>query len=69
MVEHATRLIRDGQWIRVHGTEGYVEILAQPAQPNRRFRRVARRRGRVTSITPVEKQCSRGVTALFRGQS
>ena len=25
-VEHATRLIRDGQWIRVHGTEGYVEI-------------------------------------------
>ena len=26
-VEHATRLIRDGQWIRVHGTEGYVEIL------------------------------------------
>ncbi|HEX6747006.1 MAG TPA: rifamycin-inactivating phosphotransferase [Longimicrobium sp.] len=27
-VEHATRLIRDGQWIRVHGTEGYVEILS-----------------------------------------
>jgi len=27
-VEHATRLIRDGQRIRVHGTEGYVEILA-----------------------------------------
>src|SRR4051794_6840057 len=26
-VEHATRLIRDGQRIRVHGTEGYVEIL------------------------------------------
>jgi len=26
-VEHATRLIRDGQWIRVHGTDGYVEIL------------------------------------------
>ena len=26
-VERATRLIRDGQWIRVHGTEGYVEIL------------------------------------------
>jgi phosphoenolpyruvate synthase/pyruvate phosphate dikinase len=26
-VEHATRLIRDGQQIRVHGTEGYVEIL------------------------------------------
>ncbi|HEX8995567.1 MAG TPA: rifamycin-inactivating phosphotransferase [Ktedonobacterales bacterium] len=27
-VEHATRLIQDGQRIRVHGTEGYVEILS-----------------------------------------
>jgi len=27
-VEHATRLIRDGQRIRLHGTDGYVEILA-----------------------------------------
>ncbi|HSJ83641.1 MAG TPA: PEP-utilizing enzyme, partial [Acidimicrobiia bacterium] len=26
-VEHATRLIRDGQRIRMHGTDGYVEIL------------------------------------------
>jgi pyruvate,water dikinase len=26
-VEQATRLIRDGQQIRVHGTEGYIEIL------------------------------------------
>lgn len=26
-VEHATRLIRDGQKIRVNGTDGYVEIL------------------------------------------
>jgi len=26
-VEHATRLIGDGQRIRVHGTDGYVEIL------------------------------------------
>ncbi|MDI3286080.1 rifamycin-inactivating phosphotransferase [Polyangium sp. 15x6] len=26
-VEHATTLIKDGQRIRVHGTEGYVEIL------------------------------------------
>jgi rifampicin phosphotransferase len=26
-VEHATRLIRDGQRIRVHGTEGYVQIV------------------------------------------
>ncbi len=30
-VEHATRLIRDGQRIRVHGTDGYVEILPCPA--------------------------------------
>ena len=27
-VVNATRLIRDGQRIRVHGTEGYVEILS-----------------------------------------
>jgi len=27
-VENATRLIQDGQRIRVHGTEGYVEVLA-----------------------------------------
>ena len=26
-VDHATRLIRDGQRIRVDGTDGYVEIL------------------------------------------
>ncbi|CAN5855663.1 hypothetical protein BH23ACT5_BH23ACT5_00480 [soil metagenome] len=26
-VEHATRLIRDGQQIRVNGSEGYVEVL------------------------------------------
>ena len=30
-VEHATQLIRDGQRIRVHGTDGYVEILSQPS--------------------------------------
>ncbi|MGO9886829.1 MAG: rifamycin-inactivating phosphotransferase [Solirubrobacteraceae bacterium] len=29
-VEHATNLIRDGQRIRVHGTDGYVEILPDP---------------------------------------
>jgi pyruvate,water dikinase len=34
-VEEATSLIRDGQRIRVHGTEGYVEILSEPGQPNR----------------------------------
>jgi pyruvate,water dikinase len=33
-VEHATRLIRDGQWIRVHGTDGYVEILPGPGDPS-----------------------------------
>jgi pyruvate,water dikinase len=27
-VEQATRLIRDGERIRVHGTDGYVEILS-----------------------------------------
>jgi rifampicin phosphotransferase len=26
-VEQATRLIRDGQRIRVHGTDGYIEIM------------------------------------------
>ncbi|HEY7323272.1 MAG TPA: rifamycin-inactivating phosphotransferase [Streptosporangiaceae bacterium] len=30
-VEHATRLIADGQRIRVHGTDGYIEIL--PYEP------------------------------------
>jgi pyruvate,water dikinase len=29
-VERATRLIRDGQRIRVHGTDGYVEVLPYP---------------------------------------
>ena len=29
-VEQATRRIRDGQRIRVHGTDGYVEILPEP---------------------------------------
>jgi pyruvate,water dikinase len=34
-VEHATNLIREGQRIRVHGTDGYVELLPQPGQPDR----------------------------------
>jgi phosphoenolpyruvate synthase/pyruvate phosphate dikinase len=34
-VEHATQLISDGQRIRVHGTDGYVEILPQPGQRDR----------------------------------
>jgi len=30
-VENATRLIRDGDWIRVNGTEGWVEVVdAEP---------------------------------------
>jgi phosphoenolpyruvate synthase/pyruvate phosphate dikinase len=29
-VEHATRLITDGQRIRVNGTDGYIEILPSP---------------------------------------
>jgi pyruvate,water dikinase len=32
-VEHATRLIPDGQRIRVNGTHGYVEILPATAPP------------------------------------
>ncbi len=35
-VEHATALIGDGQRIRVHGTDGYVEILPVPASSRRR---------------------------------
>ena len=27
-VENATQLIRDGQRIRIHGTDGYVVLLA-----------------------------------------
>jgi pyruvate,water dikinase len=35
-VEHATRLIRDGQPIRVNGTEGYVEVtFPRPASSHR----------------------------------
>src|SRR5262249_30312475 len=30
-VQDATRLIEDGTRIRVHGSEGYVEILSQPS--------------------------------------
>ncbi|HUQ82744.1 MAG TPA: PEP-utilizing enzyme, partial [Gemmatimonadaceae bacterium] len=34
-VENATCLIRDGQRIRVHGTDGYVEIVPEPSAPRR----------------------------------
>ena len=33
-VEHATRLILDGQRDPRHGTDGYVEILPEPGQPD-----------------------------------
>jgi len=32
-VENATRVIRDGQRIRVNGTHGYVEILPESSSP------------------------------------
>jgi phosphoenolpyruvate synthase/pyruvate phosphate dikinase len=38
-VEQATRLIRDGQRIRVHGTEGYVEVLPQDCRRGPRSHR------------------------------
>lgn len=31
-VENATRMIRDGQRIRVNGTDGYIEILSRPEE-------------------------------------
>jgi rifampicin phosphotransferase len=34
-LENATRLIRDGQRIRLHGTAGYVEILAERSSESR----------------------------------
>ena len=34
-VENATSLIRDGQWIRLHGTEGYIETLPEPDSTRR----------------------------------
>ena len=34
-VEHATRLIRDGQRIRVHGTDGVRRDPALAGQPDR----------------------------------
>jgi rifampicin phosphotransferase len=43
-VQHATRLIQDGQRIRVHGTDGFVEIL--PDGPAEQPRSVLRRRRR-----------------------
>ena len=43
-VEHATRLIRDGQRIRVHGTDGYVEVLPSLA-PSSDFLLIGRHRG------------------------
>jgi rifampicin phosphotransferase len=39
-VEHATRLIHDGQRIRVHGTDGYVEVLPWDGRRAGRPRRI-----------------------------
>ena len=36
-VEQATRLVRDGQRIRVHGTDGYVEVLPEEIRNNLRW--------------------------------
>jgi pyruvate,water dikinase len=33
-VPDATTLLHDGQWIRLHGTEGYIEILPGPGPGN-----------------------------------
>jgi rifampicin phosphotransferase len=48
-VEHATNLIRDGQRIRVHGTDGYIEILRDRGQARggagQPYRRHERKRG------------------------
>lgn len=32
-VENATKLIKDGQTIRVNGTQGYVEVLRHQSRP------------------------------------
>jgi uncharacterized protein YdeI (YjbR/CyaY-like superfamily) len=56
-VEHATRLIKDGQRIRVHGTDGYVEILflARTSAPG------LRRLGSVTLAAVSTQQVPGGV--------
>jgi len=41
-VEHATRLILDGQRIRVHGTDGYVEIMPEPGRSHVRANATSR---------------------------
>jgi pyruvate,water dikinase len=45
-VEDATRLIRDGQRIRVHGTDGYVELLSSPSRPSDRREHTEAEEGR-----------------------
>src|SRR4026207_2157155 len=53
-VERATRLIRDGQRIRVHGTEGFVEILPERAGPTgSRAARGRSARGRAPPVSPL----------------
>ena len=61
-VEDATRLIPDGQEIRVNGTDGYIEILGQRAYDgadtdrSKRRTHVERRQGRDRwTLTPVRR--------------
>ncbi len=60
-VEHATRLIRDGQRIRVNGTDGYVEILTDEPEP-----RLSRDRSRTrTGTLPGHAPDDRGPGSRF----
>ena len=60
-VEGATRLIRDGQRIRVHGTDGYVEVAAL-ATPGDKAPRTREHRGGVGAL----RLRRRGPTPPFR---
>src|SRR5579859_1903194 len=53
-VQEATRLIADGQRIRVHGTEGYIEILSGPQQSRRKPRRDSTREALSRPISTLE---------------
>ena len=74
-VEHATRLIRDGQRIRVNGTDGYIEILPRRRRtgPRPTRARPSRQRGGGSdrSSEPALSSRSRGpggVGSLPEGQ-
>ena len=57
-VEHATQLIRDGQRIRVNGTDGYVEIL--PANVHKRTSRRCRRGSGGRRLATIHAQAGSG---------